>query len=125
MPIYRSAWSRWKIFHAFSSQRMCIWSRWAILLSASTSVKDPCLHQLGQKNPLHRQPKTDVHLLASRALPSGRYYRVDVGDVEGLVHALRAIEEAVKGENDPDVIDGGLLGRLNPTPALRTNAVNG
>ena len=68
---------------------------------------------------------SDVHLLASRALPSGRYYRVDVGDVEGLVHALRAMEEAVKGENDPDVVDRGLLGSLNPTPALRTNAVNG
>ena len=68
---------------------------------------------------------SDVHLLASRALPSGRYYRVDVGDVGGLVRALRAIEEAVKGENDPDVVDGGLLGRPNPTSALRTNAVNG
>src|SRR5580704_19384901 len=67
--------------------------------------------------------RSDVHLLASRALPSGRYYRIDVGDVERLVHALRAMEEAVKGEND--LVDRGPLGSLNPTLALRTHAVNG
>jgi hypothetical protein len=68
---------------------------------------------------------SDVHILASRALPSGRYYRVDVGDVEQLVHALCAIERAVKGERDPDIVHRDLADSLNPTPALRTNAVNG
>jgi hypothetical protein len=68
---------------------------------------------------------SDVHLLASRALPSGRYYRVDVGDVEGLVRALCAMERAVKSEHAPDVGDRDLLRSLNTTPALRTNAVNG
>ena len=68
---------------------------------------------------------SDVHLLASRALPSGRYCRVDVGDVEGLVRALCAMERAVKSEHAPDVGDRDLLGSLNTTPALRTNAVNG
>jgi hypothetical protein len=41
---------------------------------------------------------SDIHLLASRALPSSRYYRVDVGDVDGLVNALRAMERAVMTE---------------------------
>lgn len=41
---------------------------------------------------------SDIHLLASRALPSSRYCRVDVGDVDGLVNALRAMERAVMAE---------------------------
>jgi hypothetical protein len=41
--------------------------------------------------------KSDVHLLAS-ALPSGKYCRVDVGDVEGLVNVLHAMEHAVISE---------------------------
>jgi len=41
--------------------------------------------------------KSDVHLLAS-ALPPGKYRRVDVGDVEGLVNVLHAIEHAVISE---------------------------
>ena len=40
----------------------------------------------------------DIHLVASRALPSGRYCRVDVGDVDGLVDALHAMERAVMTE---------------------------
>jgi hypothetical protein len=44
---------------------------------------------------------SDVHLLASRALPCGRYYRVGVGDVDGLVSALRAMEDAVASERRP------------------------
>jgi hypothetical protein len=38
---------------------------------------------------------SDVHLLASQALPSGTYCRVDVGDVDGLVSALNQMERAV------------------------------
>jgi hypothetical protein len=41
---------------------------------------------------------SDIHLVASRALASGRYCRVDVGDVDGLVDALRAMERAVMTE---------------------------
>jgi hypothetical protein len=41
--------------------------------------------------------KSDVHLLAS-ALPSGKYRRVDVGDVEGLVNVLHAMEHALISE---------------------------
>jgi hypothetical protein len=41
--------------------------------------------------------KSDVHLLAN-ALPSGKYRRVDVGDVEGLVSVLHAMEHAVISE---------------------------
>jgi hypothetical protein len=41
---------------------------------------------------------SDIHLVASRALASGRYCRVDVGDVDGLVDALHAMERAVMTE---------------------------
>jgi hypothetical protein len=41
---------------------------------------------------------SDVHLLASRALPSGGYCQVDVGDVDGLVNALHATERTVMTE---------------------------
>jgi colanic acid biosynthesis glycosyl transferase WcaI len=41
---------------------------------------------------------SDVHLLASRALPSNSYHRVDVGDVDSLVTALHEIERAVMSE---------------------------
>ena len=47
---------------------------------------------------------SDVHRLASRALPPGRYYRVDVGDVDGLVNALHAMERAVVSERKADVV---------------------
>jgi hypothetical protein len=39
--------------------------------------------------------RSDIHLLTRRALPSGQYHRVDVGDVDGLVGALHATERAV------------------------------
>jgi hypothetical protein len=41
---------------------------------------------------------SDIHFVASRALPPSRYCRVDVGDVDGLVNALRAMERAVMTE---------------------------
>jgi hypothetical protein len=41
---------------------------------------------------------SDVHLLANRALPPGRYQRVNVDDVGGLVNALHAMEQAVLSE---------------------------
>jgi hypothetical protein len=41
---------------------------------------------------------SDVHLLASQALPPEEYCRVDVGDVEGLVKKLRTLELAVVAE---------------------------
>jgi len=58
--------------------------------------------------------RSDVHLLSSRALPSERYHRVDVGDVDGLVTALHQIEHAVIREREPRVLhrDG-----LCPAPA--------
>ena len=56
---------------------------------------------------------SDVHLLASRALASDKYYRVDVGDVEGVVHALCAMERAVKSEHDPDVVHRDLADTSN------------
>jgi hypothetical protein len=46
---------------------------------------------------------SDIHLLASRALPSSRYCQVDMGDVEGLVNALRKIECAVVAERNVSI----------------------
>jgi hypothetical protein len=43
---------------------------------------------------------SDVHLLASNALPPARYFRVDVEDVNGLVEALHAIERAIVIEKE-------------------------
>ena len=46
---------------------------------------------------------SDIHLVASRALPSSRYCRVDVGDVDGLVDALHAMERAVVTERNAGI----------------------
>jgi hypothetical protein len=42
--------------------------------------------------------KSDVHLLASGALPPDKYFRVDVGDVGGLINALHQLECAAMKE---------------------------
>ncbi len=44
--------------------------------------------------------RSDVHLMASRTLPFLRYWRVDVGDVGGLVSALHATERAIIKERN-------------------------
>jgi hypothetical protein len=49
-------------------------------------------------------PDSDVHGLASGALPSDRYCRVDVGDVEGLVKALQSLEAAIMSECPLNVV---------------------
>jgi len=54
---------------------------------------------------------SDVHLLANRALPPGQYCRVDVGDVNGLVNALHAMERAVADERKPRLV------RIDRVPA--------
>jgi hypothetical protein len=46
---------------------------------------------------------SDIHRLASGAVPPGRYHRVDVGDVSGLVRTLFAIEHAIMSERDSGV----------------------
>jgi hypothetical protein len=46
---------------------------------------------------------SDIHLVASRALSPGRYCRVDVGDVDGLVDALHAMERAVVTERNAGI----------------------
>lgn len=46
-------------------------------------------------------PRSDVHLLASRDLPPGRYRRVDVGDAAGVARALEEIaEKAARDKNE-------------------------
>src|SRR5262249_15378105 len=41
--------------------------------------------------------QSDVNRLAAAALPSGRYHRVDVGDVDGLVGILNNLETEIAG----------------------------
>lgn len=43
---------------------------------------------------------SDVHRLAADALPAGHYRQVDVGDVDGALAALRALEHSVATERD-------------------------
>ena len=45
---------------------------------------------------------SDVHRLASDSLPPGRYRRVDVGDVDGLVHVLHDLESEVVAARERD-----------------------
>jgi hypothetical protein len=66
---------------------------------------------------------SDIHLLASRTLSSGRYCRVDVGDVAGLVHALSTIERAPKSEHDAPIVPSELLDQAQSN--LRANVANG
>jgi Glycosyl transferase 4-like domain len=46
---------------------------------------------------------SDVHRLAAASLAAGRYRRVDVGDVEGAVQALKSLEDDVAVERRKDV----------------------
>src|SRR6516165_12153455 len=48
---------------------------------------------------------SDIHLLASAALHSDRYYRVDVGDVAALVSALHSLERSIRGERELRMAD--------------------
>jgi hypothetical protein len=43
---------------------------------------------------------SDVHLLASSGVPADKYYRVDMGDIEGLVSALHRIEQSIAAERE-------------------------
>jgi hypothetical protein len=48
---------------------------------------------------------SDIHLLASRALPFGRYRRVDVGDVNGLVNSLHVMERRIAAERNARFVE--------------------
>jgi hypothetical protein len=65
---------------------------------------------------------SDIHLLATRALPSDRYCRVDVGDVLALVNALNTIERAVKSEHDAPIAPSDLLDQAQSN--LRATVAN-
>ena len=49
---------------------------------------------------------SDVHLLASRALPSNRYHRVDVGNVGALVNAMHAMDARSMTERKREIFRG-------------------
>ena len=64
---------------------------------------------------------SDVDLLANRALPSARYHRVDVGDVDGLANTLHAMERAVMSEHRFGVVRvdrRASVDRISPSAAL-------
>jgi hypothetical protein len=65
---------------------------------------------------------SDIHRLASHALSSDRYCRVDVGDVAGLVHALNTIERVVKSEHDAPIVPSDLLDQAQSN--LRATVAN-
>src|SRR5215467_10401891 len=65
---------------------------------------------------------SDIHLLASCALPPDRYCRVDVGDVAGLVNALNTIERAVKSEHDAPIVPSDSFNQVRSN--LRANVAN-
>jgi hypothetical protein len=65
---------------------------------------------------------SDVHVLASRASPSGRYHRVDVGDVDGLVNIMHAVEHAVMSERNPAIARTGRCAGNDRIPALVSSA---
>ena len=60
---------------------------------------------------------SDVHVLSNRVMPSGRYQRVDVGDVDGLVNALNALERAIVSERKPGVVRIGRTEGIDCIPA--------
>ena len=47
---------------------------------------------------------SDVHRLASDAVRSGSYSRVDVGDIDGLINVLHAMEDALARERKRGVV---------------------
>ena len=71
---------------------------------ASRSIRGLCaaiegarLHRVRGKSILFvGSQSSDVHLLASEALPDAKYHRIDVGDVNGLVQVLHQIERGLK-----------------------------
>jgi hypothetical protein len=65
---------------------------------------------------------SDIHLLASQALPPDRYCRVDVGDVAGLIHALNTIERAIKDGHDAPIVPSDLLDQTRSNS--RANVAN-
>ena len=67
---------------------------------------------------------SDVHLLASRALPADRYCQVNMGDVDGLVNALRAMEHAVASERITGVVRIDRCASVDRPPASASFATS-
>jgi hypothetical protein len=67
---------------------------------------------------------SDVHLLASRALPPDRFCQVNMGDVVGLVNALRAMEHAVASEPKSGVVRIDRCASIDRPPASASFAVS-
>ena len=68
--------------------------------------------------------RTSTYWLAAHCRPAGIIGSMWAMWKDSCTH-YAPWNEAVKSEHAPDVVDRDLLGSLNTTPALRTNAVNG
>jgi hypothetical protein len=55
--------------------------------------------------------ESDVHLLASGALPPDKYFRVDVGDLSGLINTLHQLECAVMNQGQSAMPARRIAGR--------------
>ena len=56
--------------------------------------------------------------------PSDRYHRVDVGDVNGLVEALHAMEFAIMSEHEFGDVQSALCAITGPKPdKIRASAI--
>jgi hypothetical protein len=68
---------------------------------------------------------SDVHLMAIKALSADRYFRVDVGDVNGLVEALKAMERPIalekKSSNNPQTVVRRELDQIGRSGLLATS----
>ena len=60
--------------------------------------------ELGKRILFVGSESSDVHLLASQALPAHRYARVDVGDIEGFLTSLHAMERAITAERNSNLM---------------------
>ena len=58
--------------------------------------------------------RSDIHVLASDGVLSGRYRRVNVGDVGELVNALHAMERAIRSERNRDGVCGAVIEHVLP-----------
>jgi hypothetical protein len=56
---------------------------------------------------------SDVHLLASRSLPTDKYSRISPGDTDGLANVLHVMERAIISERKSDIVGARSARELN------------
>jgi len=66
---------------------------------------------------------SDIHLLASEALPQAKYHRIAVGDVKGLVQALHQIERRLNDGPKNGVRLSNTVGGLSDSETRETRPI--